>query len=121
MNAVAYIVAGFALVVIVFGGSQLMGPYFGKYAITNDSIEFVMFGKFHVWSATFEDITEIQPISFAQSMFVPALHLMNRPFAQYVLIRRRSGLFKKVLITPDEPEEFVRAVHQRIGARTNPR
>jgi hypothetical protein len=121
MTTAAYIVSGFALIVIVFGGSQLMGPHFGKYAITDNSIEFIMFGKFPVWRANFEDITEIQPISFARSIIVPSLHLMNRPFGQFVLIRRRSGLFKAVLITPDEPEEFVRTVRRKIGGLTNPR
>ena len=115
MTTAAYIVSGLALIVVVFGGSQLAGPYFGKYKITDSSIEFVMFGKLRVWRSSFEDITEIQLVSFARSMILPSLHLMNRPFGQFVLVRRRRGMFKAVLISPDQPQEFVRIVRQKIG------
>jgi hypothetical protein len=49
---------------------------------------------------------------------LPALHLMNRPFAQYVLVRRRRGVFRWVLITPDQPEEFVRTIREKISQST---
>ncbi len=103
-----------ALLVIFLGGGQFAGPHLGKYKIADNSIEYTMFGRLRVWEASFDDISEIQIISFSRLWVTPSLRLMNRPFAKYVLIRKRSGIFKAVVITPDNPEEFVRLVQQRI-------
>jgi hypothetical protein len=118
MITAGYILAGLVLVVIVLGASQILGPRCGKYRVIDDSIELVMFGKLRVWRCSFEDISEIQLISFARSFIIPALHLMNRPFGQYVLLRRRRGVFRAVLITPDQPEEFVEIVRRKTAIRT---
>jgi len=115
MTMIGNILAGLALLLIVFGASQIAGPHCGKYRITDDAIEFVTFGNLRIWRASFEDISDIRPVSFAQSFLLPALHLMNRPFAQYVLVRRRRGVFRWVLITPDQPQELVRTIRDRIG------
>ena len=115
MTCAGNILAVLALLGIVFGFSQIAGPYCGKYRVTDNSLEFVMFGNLRVWRTPFEDVSDIQLISFARSFVIPALHLMSRPFAQYVLVRRRRGVFRNVLITPDQPQEFVRIVRQRIG------
>ena len=122
IKAMTIIAAAFALSVIVLGASQILGPRFGKYRVADDSIEFVMFGKLRIWKTAFEDIGDIQVISFVRALFLPALHLMNRPFAQYVLVRRRRGLFRWVLITPDQPQEFIRIVREKIQhpIRTTP-
>jgi hypothetical protein len=114
MTMIGNTLAALALLVIVFGVGQIAGPYCGKYRITDDAIEFVMFGNLRVWRCSFEDISDIQPVSFARSFVLPALHLMNRPFAQYVLLRRRRGVFRFVLITPDRPQELVRMVREKI-------
>jgi hypothetical protein len=108
------ILAVLALLIIVLGGSQLAGPHLGKYTITDNSIEYTMFGNFRVWKSSFDDISDIQIISFPRLWVTPSLRLMNRPFAQYVLIRKRRGIFRAVVITPDNPEEFVRLIQQRI-------
>jgi|GEM_PF-4383785 hypothetical protein len=119
MTMVGNILAGFALIIIVFGASQIVGPYCVKYRITDDSIEFVMFRNLRVWRISFEDIADIRLVSFARSFIIPALHLMNRPFAQYVLVRRRRGVFRAVLITPDQPRELVRLVREKIANAPN--
>jgi hypothetical protein len=115
MTAIGYILAGLALLVIVFGASQIVGPYCGKYRITDDAIEFVMFGNLRVWRSSFGDISDIRLVSFARALVLPALHLMNKPFAQYVLVRKRRGVFRWVLITPDQPAEFVRTIREKIS------
>jgi hypothetical protein len=114
MTMVGYILAALALVTIVLGFGQIVGPYCGKYRITDDAIEFVICGNFRVWRSSFEDISDIRLVSFARSFMLPALHLMNRPFAQYVLVRRRRGMFRWVLITPDQPQELVRSIREKM-------
>ena len=115
MTLVVNILAGLVLVIVVLGASQIAGPRCGKYRITDDSIEFVMFGHLRVWRCSFENISDIRLVSFARLLVTPALHLMNRPFAQYVLVRTRRGVFRSVVITPDRPQEFLRIVQEKIG------
>jgi len=115
MTLAGNILAGLVLVTFVLGVSQIVGPHCGKYRITNDSIEFVMFGRLRVWRSSFKDITAIRLISFARLFTILALNLMNRPFARYVLVRRRRGIFRAVVITPDQPEDFVKTVKQKMG------
>ena len=38
-----------------------------------------------------------------------------RRFSGYVTIRRKRGLFRSIVITPDDPEEFVARLKERIG------
>jgi hypothetical protein len=114
MTIVGNILAVLALVTIVLGFSQIVGPYCGKYRITDNTIEFVICGHLRVWRCSFEDISGIQLVSFALAFILPALHLMNRPFAQYVLVRRRRGMFRWVLITPEQPQELVRRIQEKM-------
>jgi hypothetical protein len=118
MTMVGNILAALALVTIVLGFSQIVGPRCGKYLITDDTIEFVICGNLRVWRSSFEDISDIQLVSFARAFILPALHLMNRPFAQYVLVRRRRGMFRWVLITPEQPQELVRRIQEKIRPGT---
>ena len=103
-----------ALLVIFLGGGQLVGPHLGKYRITDNSIEYTLFGRIHVWKSSFDDISDIQIISFARLWVTPSLRLMNQSFAQYVLVRKRRGIFRAVVITPDNPEEFINIVQQKL-------
>ena len=120
MTQAGDIFAGLALVVIVLGAGQIMGPRCWKYRLTGDSIEFVMFGMC-VWRSSFKDITDIRPISFVRLFTVFALSLVNRPFfARCVLVRLRRGVFRAVVITPDEPEDFVKTVREKIGISPDP-
>lgn len=119
MTTIGYALAVLALVIVVLGASQFAGPICGKYRLTDDAIEFVMFGNLRVWRSPFKDISDIQHVSFARSFVIPALHLMNRPFAQYVLVRRRRGVFRWVLITPDQPQEVIRIIREKIRPANN--
>jgi hypothetical protein len=103
------------LLAIVLGGQQLVGPRIGKYRITDTSIQFILFGNLPVWTSSFDDILEIRSISFSRMLIAPSLHLMNRPFAQYVLVRKRRGIFRTVVITPDDAGKFVKLVQQKTG------
>jgi hypothetical protein len=109
------ILAVLVFLVIVLGGQQLVGPRIGKYRITDTSIQFILFGNLPVWKSSFDDILDIQSISFGRMLIAPSLHLMNRPFAQYVLVRKRRGLFRTAVITPDDAEKFVNLVRQKTG------
>jgi hypothetical protein len=120
MTTVNSIFAGLVLLVTVLGTSQVIGPSYAKYEIKDDCIEFVLFEKFSVWRTSFEDIEDIRLISFVRLFTMPALHLMNRPFAQYVLIRRRHGVFRSAIMTPDRAGDFVEIVRRKIEKPSTP-
>jgi hypothetical protein len=119
MTIIAIAIAGLVLATIVLGASQFLGPRCGQYRLSDDAIEFVMFGALRVWRSSFTDISDIRQISFGTLFVYPALHLMNRPFGQYVLISRRRGVFRWVTITPDHPEEVVSFIREKIGPATS--
>jgi hypothetical protein len=111
------ILAGLVLVFVVVGGSQIIGPRCGKYLITDSSVEFVLFGRLRVWAAAFSDITDVRPVSPFEMFTVFAVNLMNRLFAQHVLIRKRRGILRRAVITPDRPEEFIQIVREKSGMK----
>jgi hypothetical protein len=116
MTMIGPLLAGLALMVIVLGASQIGGPRCCKYWITDNSIEFVCFGKLRVWRCAFEDISDIRLFSSARALFLLAHNLRNRPFGRCVLVERRRGMLP-VIMTPDRPEAFVRIVREKITNR----
>ena len=115
MTWVADTVAGLALILAVLGTSQFVGPMCEKYILTNDSLQFVMFGQIKVWKCPFFDIIEISQLSFLNMLFIPGLHLMTKPFARYILIRRRRAIFRYIVITPDNADQFIHIVRRKMG------
>jgi hypothetical protein len=113
MDIVGPLVALPILIVIVFGGAQLAGKYVVKYRITDDSLQYFWFGL-NFWTCPFEDIVDIKIVSFFGVLFAFALNLMCRPFGPYVLLRRRRGRFKRVLLTPPNAQDFVERVRAKI-------
>jgi hypothetical protein len=112
---------GLTLAVIILVAAQVLGPRCWKYRFANDSIEFMMFGRFRVWRSSFKDITDIKHVSFIRLFTIFALSLVNKPFfARCVLVRLRRGVFRAVVVTPDQPQEFVRIVRERIGISPGP-
>lgn len=112
---------GLTLVVIILGAAQVLGPRCWKYRLTDDSIEFVMFGRFRVWRSSFKDITDIKHVPFIRLFTILALSLVNRPFfARCVLVRLGRGVFRAVVMTPDQPDDLVKTVRQKIGIAPDP-
>jgi hypothetical protein len=117
MTVIAIVIAGLVLATIVFGTSQFLGPRCGKYRLSDDAIEFVMFGALRVWRSSFTDISDIRPISFCTLFVYPALHLTNQPFGQYVLICRRRGIFRRVVITQINPTKLSDLSERKLALR----
>ncbi|MEI9997340.1 MAG: hypothetical protein WDM91_22285 [Rhizomicrobium sp.] len=113
MDIIVPAVALLVLVVIVFGGTQLAAKYVIEYRIADDSLQYFLFGL-RFWTCPFDDILDIKRVSFFGTFIVIGLNLMSRPFGPYVLLRRRRGCFKLVLLTPPNAESFVKLVRARI-------
>ena len=108
------VILAMAAVILCF--QNYIGPRFAQYHIGDKTVDYVIMGRFRPVRVSFEDIIEIHSLPFWMIFFTPALNLINRAFfARFVLVRRRCGLFRRVVITPDRADEFVRAVQQRMS------
>ena len=70
----------------------------------------------------FTDIVEIRKMSFKESLLAnefSTLRFGNRIWGDIILIRKSKGLFKNIMITPDNSEMFINDVNQRnhMGSR----
>jgi len=114
MTIAENIVAVMVLALIVLGGSQVLGPYCGRYTFDGSCIKFILFGSFRAWEVRVGDIEDIQEISVVSLFITPSLHLMNKPFGKYVLVRKKNGIIRNIVITPDDVSAFIGSVRQHI-------
>jgi hypothetical protein len=70
------------------------------------AVEIVIFKRFVVFSIPYEEITAVETVSFIEAAFSFSLGWVNRPFGGRLLLHRKRGLFRRVLVTPSRPEEF---------------
>ncbi len=115
------ILAGFIfLIIFTTLAFQIFDRYFFNYRIVKDSIQFVLFGKIPMIHIQLADIAEMRKVSFMEATFqkgIEGLFVLrcgNRLWGQIVLIRRKKGIFKRVLITPDNADEFISKIRERI-------
>ena len=108
------LLAGFGVVMTTLGLAQLLGPRCGRYSVTNDAVELIVFGRFRVWKAFFDEISDIEVVSLARAMFSSTLHLVTKPFGPYVILRKNRGLFQSILITPEDAEVFVGIIKAKV-------
>lgn len=85
------------------------------YRFTDSRVEVLLFGILPVSSTRYDLIIEVKIISPWMASLWPAVWMQNRLIGEFVRIRR-SGL--PVLITPDDPEEFVRELQRRVYEQT---
>ena len=100
---------------------QLFERYVINYRIAKDSIQFVLFGKIPLIQIQLANIAEIRKVSFKEATFqrgiegILVLRCGNRLWGQIILIRRKKGIFKTILITPDNADEFISKIRERMG------
>lgn len=95
---------------------QILGRYIFNYRITNDSLQFVVFGKVPYMYIKLANIAEIREVSFKEATFEKSMawRCGNRLWGRGILIRRRKGIIKTILITPDNVDEFISKIRERM-------
>ena len=95
--------------------SALFIPYLlYDYVIEAGHIKTRIFGITVVTIATV-DIVSISKLSWAEVVLRPAaLKLGNRPFAPGVLIRKKTGLFRNVIMTPPDTDGFIEQIRRTL-------
>jgi hypothetical protein len=102
------------LVAVVFGLRLLYG-----YRVRDQAIEVVLFHVLPVYRLPLEDIEQIRKASWSElGVGGRTLRLGNRFARQSVLIQRRSGWIRRIVITPDDPDRFISEV--ATGGRGHP-
>ncbi len=109
----------FLLAVVVTGSAfQLFARYLYNYKLTDDSIQLIALGAVPVMRIRFADISDVREVSFGQTLKSGpfTLRLGNRIIGGFVLVRKRKGLIRSVVLTPDDVPDFLRQIERRVTA-----
>jgi hypothetical protein len=80
-----------------------------------------LFGVIPESKTQLKDILEVRKVSFAELLpwkniqSVGWFRLGNRMWGDGVLIRRKTGLFRTFVVSPDRPDEFVHELRLKMG------
>jgi hypothetical protein len=110
----------FSIITLVFI-LQISGRFFQYYKLGENGIE-IYFFFIRVSTIPYISIQDIRMINWGGVMINPGISYINRPlgsrlrkpFGEYVLLQKKNGLFKNVLISPDRPEDFVEFVNCKV-------
>ena len=100
---------------------QFAGPYLYQYRLGDQRFEVKLFGLVPILILYFSDISEARVLS-GSPLFNPfaGVSFPNRVFAaRPVQIRRKKGVLRSVILTPDQPESFVAEINRRIDGATS--
>jgi hypothetical protein len=84
-----------------------------RYRIKNNRVEFLHWWVFPVHRVRFDNIRDLRVIPRNECWFGPwgAFRYGNKLFPKkIVVIEKKKGVFKTILLTPDNPEEFVNEI-----------
>jgi hypothetical protein len=94
---------------------QFAGRYVYNYQVTGRGIEIVLFGRFPLKRVPFNNIAEVRVGPTTREMLpFKGIAFGNRVWGQTVLVRQKTGLVRRLFITPDNPEQFVRKVREQL-------
>jgi hypothetical protein len=105
----------FAFFVLVMFLFHISGEYLYTYRVSNTGVEFLLFKRVPIARIRFANITAATVVSRGESL-KKGLHLnvINRFSRQFVLLKRRGGVFPAILLSPREPEQFVADVSKHL-------
>jgi hypothetical protein len=104
-----------AAVLLVF--QQFFFQYLYDVRLAAAAVEIAIFKRFVVFSIPYEEISAVETVSFVEAVFSFSLGLVNRPFGGLLLLHRKRGLFRRVLVSPSRSEEFRAEVIARARRR----
>jgi hypothetical protein len=85
-----------------------------SYRLTDNSVQVVFLKLFPIWQIRFDNIKQIEIVSFGMAALVPAIHMFTKPFADRVALYYKKGWFIGLYITPDNPSKFVRELEIKM-------
>lgn len=103
----------FVLIIVIM---YCIERFFYSYRIDDKSIKVRIFGIIPVYTLQLEAVEDIKRVSLTDLWHIDiffSLTLMNMYTHNFVLIQKKTGLFRKVLITPDNADDFIEIVRQK--------
>lgn len=104
---------------------QIGGRYLIKYRIDDKAVRILFFGVLSMKSVALKDIREVKRLSpkelYCDTFVLRSPEMFfaqrwgNRFWGEGVLISKKAGLFKNVLLTPDDVGTFVQTIQERTG------
>jgi hypothetical protein len=102
---------------MMFWGLRLLYGY----RVRNHAVEVVLFHVLPVYRVPVDNIELIRKVLFKEALFgfwslrelvsaFSTLRLGNRIFGPWVLIQKRNGWIRRILITPNDADAFIREV-----------
>jgi hypothetical protein len=103
---IAVLGAALVLWAVVYGLRFLYG-----YRVENNAVEIVLLHVLPVYRVPIDEIELIKKASWSElGLGGSTLRLGNRLAGQCVLIQKRDGWFRRIVITPDDADGFIRQV-----------
>ena len=109
---------GFILTItVVVYGYQRIGRLVITYKIGKDDVTIALLNRIPVVRIPLSNIVEVEEVSFSRTNdpYFRTLRFGNRMLGNYVKIRIKSGVFLSLIVTPDDPPEFVRNLRGAIA------
>ena len=109
-----------SLILLFFG--RVFWRLIINYRIAPGGIEILLFHSFQIKFIPFSAIQDIQLTSHGKILSMRDLkHLLSLGYANkyiwgpIVVVKQKKGLVKNVLLTPDNPTEFINSVRSMMG------
>ncbi len=100
---IAVLGAALVLFAVIYGLRFVFG-----YRVANHAVEIVLFHALPVYRLPVDNIELIQKVSWRElGAGGSILRLGNRFARQCVLIQRRGGRFRRIVVTPDDADGFI--------------
>ena len=115
MTTARLIVTLVAAAIIALALLQLAGPYLYQYRLGDQRFEVKLFGLLPILRIRFSEISEARVMAGPELLNPWAgVRFGNRIFAaRPVMIRKKRGLIRSLILTPLNPEEFVAELNRR--------
>jgi hypothetical protein len=95
---------------LLYTSKRTLRSLWQRYCIHRDRVELQSWILFHTLVVPAKEIraVEVRPSVFSgRKGFVWGIKIDNSDLCRHVLLERRSGLFKRIAFSPDDPEKFV--------------
>jgi len=90
---------------------HILLPRVLRYRLTEDGVEMVLCGFFPMFYLPYEDIEDAHKASATEVIF--STKVINRVWGQFVILSRKTGLRRAILVSPDDVESFLRELRER--------
>lgn len=117
---VAITIAAAVVAVLVVVAAIAALPWLYDCRVHEQNIEIVLFRKLPIYRLRMTNIATVAKLTRKELAIKGAqggtLGLGNRPFGEFVLVTKRKGPFRRIVLTPADADAFVSEATSRLAA-----